>query len=262
MIKSGRSLIVWFAFPIAFVLATSGCASKKYVRQQVSPVHQQVAALQKQTNDKISYLNAKQDRDISQVNERIASTDQRVSQVAEAAQTAQGTASRAMDTAEANSGKIAETSTAVNELGAGVANALNYQLMERADVMFGFNEATLTPSAKKALDEIASKVQPTPRTVVELAGFTDPRGSRSFNYALSRRRAEAVQRYLVMQKVPVRNIHIVGLGKSTPPPDLEPENSLPANATRAQRYQADRRVQVRLFGAGNITTGTAGREQQ
>lgn len=253
MIKSGHSVIVWFAFPIAFAVATSGCATKKYVRNQVTPVHQQVAALQKQTNDKISYLNNKEERDISQVNERIASTDERVNQVAQAAQQAQGTASRAMDTADANSTKI-------SDLGAGVANALNYQLMEKEDVMFGFNQATLTPAAKQALDAIVTKAQAAPRTVIELAGFCDPRGSKNYNFALSRRRAEAVQRYLVLQKIPPRLIHIVGMGKDTPPSDLEPENSVPSGASKAERYQAARRVQVRLFGAGDITTGTASRQ--
>ena len=253
LIKSGHSLIVWTAFPIALVLATSGCATKKYVRQQVTPVHQQVASLQKQTNDKIAYLNNKEERDISQVNERISSTDERVNQVAEAARQAQGTASRAMDTADANTGKI-------TDLGTNVANALNYQLMEKADVMFGFNQATLTPAAKRALDQIAEKAKATPRTVVELAGFTDPRGSKNYNFGLSRRRAEAVQRYLVLQNVPPRSIHIVGMGKDTPPSDLEPDTSVPAGANRAERYQAARRVHVRLFGAGDIT-GTASRQQ-
>jgi outer membrane protein OmpA-like peptidoglycan-associated protein len=255
MIKSENSVIAWIAFPIALALATSGCATKKYVRQQVSPVHQQVAALQKSTNDKITYLNNKQERDMSQVNERISTVDQRVTQVAEATQQAQGTASRAMETAEANSGKI-------STLASGVANALNYQLADRADVMFAFNKSALTPQAKKTLDEIVAKAQAMPRSVIELAGFTDPRGSRYFNFGLSRRRAEAVQRYLVMQKIPLRNIHMVGFGKDTPPADLQPENAVPAGATRAERYQAERRVQIRLFGAGDITEGTASREQQ
>jgi len=255
MIKSGNSVIAWIAFPVALALATSGCATKKYVRQQVSPVHQQVAALQKSTDDKIAYVNNKHDRDISQVNERVSTVDQRVSQVAEATQQAQGTASRAMETADSNSGKI-------STLASGVANALNYQLTDRADVMFGFDKATLTPQAKQTLDGIVAKAQGLPRSVIELAGFTDPRGSREHNYELSRRRAEAVQRYLVMQKIPPRSIHIVGMGKNAPPADLAHENPVSANAGRQERYQADRRVQIRLFGAGNITDGTASREQQ
>jgi outer membrane protein OmpA-like peptidoglycan-associated protein len=255
MIKSGNSVIAWIAFPIALALATSGCATKKYVKQQVAPVHKQVAALEKQTNDKISFLNNKVDRDISATNERISTVDQRVTQVAEATQQAQGTASRAMETADANTGKI-------TTLQSNVANALNYQLTDRADVFFAFDKAELTSKAKQTLNEIIAKAQTMPRSVIEIAGFTDPRGSRNWNYALSRRRAQSVERYLVMQKVPPRSISIVGLGKLTPPSDFQPENPVPAGASRAARYQGDRRVQVRLFGAGDLSGGTASREQE
>ena len=258
MIKSGHTLMRWIAFPIALTLAMSGCATKKYVRQQVSPVHQQVATLEKTTNDKVAYLHHQEERDISAVNERISTTDEQVAQVAQAAQLAQGTASRAMTQAEENSGKIEENSTALTNLKTGVTNALNYQLVDRADVMFGFNKSTLTPTGKRALDEIVDKAQTVPRTVIEVAGFADPVGTKSYNFALSRRRAEAVQRYLVERNVPVRSIHIVGFGEEAPPTDFQPENP-PANGSRAARYQMARRAQVRLFAAGDLDP--AGQQQ-
>jgi len=37
MIKSGHSLIWRIGVPVTLVLATSGCATKKYVRTQVAP---------------------------------------------------------------------------------------------------------------------------------------------------------------------------------------------------------------------------------
>jgi methyl-accepting chemotaxis protein len=116
MIKSKRNSMWVIAGSIALVLATSGCATKKFVRQQVNPVKQDLASFQQKTNDQISYLDTQQKRDISQVNERIATTDQRVSQVAAVAQQAQGTASRAMDMSNANSARIAQTSAAVDTL--------------------------------------------------------------------------------------------------------------------------------------------------
>src|SRR5262245_1376743 len=112
------------AFAAALALAASGCASKKYVSQQIHPVNQRVDQLQKQTQDQITYLNNKQQRDISQVNERIATTDQKVTQLAGAVQQAQGTASRAMEASDANSTKIEATNNAVSTLAAGVANSL------------------------------------------------------------------------------------------------------------------------------------------
>jgi outer membrane protein OmpA-like peptidoglycan-associated protein len=262
MIKSGKNLVCMVIVPVTLVLVTSGCATKKYVRMQVNPVNQRVSHLETRTNQQIAAVSSKEQSDISQVNERISTTDQRVTQVAAAAQQAQGTASRAMDEATANSEKVAANSAAINTLESGVANALNYQLVEKADVTFALNKSILTPEAKIALDQVASKMQTLPRAVVELVGFTDQSGSKNYNLALSRRRAEAVQRYLVMQKVAPRDIKIVGLGEETAPEGLEAElQAVDPNPSRAAVNRLARRVHIRVFGAGDITKGSAGRSQ-
>lgn len=263
MINLGKSLVWGLGLPIALTLATSGCATKKYVSQQIAPVNQRVAKLEKTTNDKIAVLKAKEERDVSQLNERMSTTEQHLAQVASTAEQAQGTASRAMQESQANAEKISANAGAIGALGTGVANALNYQLVERADVTFAFGKATLTPEAKMALDQIATKMASMPRAVVELAGFTDRIGSANFNLALSRRRAEAVQRYLVSQKVPLRSIHIVGMGKEAPPENLVADlSAISPNPTKAERDRLARRVHIRVFGAGDITEGTASRIQQ
>jgi outer membrane protein OmpA-like peptidoglycan-associated protein len=262
MVNLGKSLVLGVGIPIALSLATSGCATKKYVARQITPVNQKVAALDKSTKEKVAYLNSKEESDISQVNERISTTDQKLSQVAATAQAAQGTAARAMEEADANSSKIEANSTAISTLGTGVANALNYQLVEKADVTFAFNKAILTPEAKLALDQVALKVAGLPRAVVELTGFTDTVGSKNYNLALSRRRAEAVQRYLVLAKVPLRNIHIVGLGEEAPPEGLTADlSAVDANPTKAQLHRLARRVNIRVFGAGDISAGTGSGQQ-
>ena len=143
-----RTSTIWMVAVPVLVMATSGCATKKFVRQQVNPVNTRVSQLEKSTNDKIAYLDKKEQRDISQVNERIASTDEKVAQVATIAQQAQGTAARAMESADANSAKISENATATSTLASGVANALNYQLVEKGDVTFAFNKTTLTAADK------------------------------------------------------------------------------------------------------------------
>lgn len=258
-----KSLLWMIAVPISLVLASSGCATKKYVRNQVTPVNQRVSQLETKTNERVAYLNNKEQSDISQVNERIATTDQQVAQVAAAVQEAQGTASRAMSAAEENDTKIATNSTAIDTLTSGVANALNYQLVEKADVTFAFNKATLTPEAKTALDQVAQKAQGLPRVVVELAGFTDKIGSENYNLALSRRRAQAVQRYLVGQKVPLRDIHIAGFGEEAPPEGLTADlEMLDPHPSQKELNRLARRVSVRVYGAGDITQGAASRSQQ
>src|SRR5215472_10092745 len=137
MIKSGQGLIWTAAVPVILALATSGCASKKYVSQQISPLKQKMSQDEAKNNDRFAWLTNQQKNDMSQVSERIATTDQRVAEVASAVQKAQGTASRAMEEADSNRQSI-------STLQSGVANALNYQLVEKADVLFAFGKATLT----------------------------------------------------------------------------------------------------------------------
>jgi outer membrane protein OmpA-like peptidoglycan-associated protein len=261
MIKSGRGLIWMIGIPIALLLAASGCATKKYVSQQVAPVNQRLSQFEKQTNDRLAWLNNREQTDMSRLNERIATTDQRVSQLSSAVQHAQGTASRAMEEADTNKTGISANSTAISTLESNVANSLNYQLVEKADITFGFDKAVLTPEARLALDQIVSKVQSMPRAVVELSGFTDPIGSKEYNLALSRRRAWAVQRYLVEHKVSPRSIHVVGMGKEMPPDVLEADlQTINPNPSRAELNRLARRVHIRVFGAGDITS--ASRSQQ
>jgi outer membrane protein OmpA-like peptidoglycan-associated protein len=235
------------------VLTSSGCATKKYVNQQVSPVNQRLSQFEQQTNDRLAWLNNKQATDMAQVHDRIAATDKRLSQVAQVANNAQA---GIVQLNEANSAsRSTEEMEIANAANSAVATALNYRLIDKADVTFGFNKADLTPSAKATLDGIVSKFQSSPRGVVELAGFTDPIGSSNYNLGLSRRRAWAVQRYLVERNVPTRSIHIVGLGEDKPPQDLA---STYSESTGGRNdYRRDRRVNVRLFGAGEIA-GTSG----
>jgi outer membrane protein OmpA-like peptidoglycan-associated protein len=250
------------AVPI-LVLATSGCATKRYVRQNMNTVNAKVDKLEKHTNDKIAYLDNKLNTEMSQANEHIATAYQKATQAMDAAQQAQGTASRAMEESEANAAKISANVEATNTLASGVANALNYQLVDQGDVLFAFGKSNLTPAGKTALDAIVQKYQSLPRGVIEIAGFTDPVGSASFNLALSRRRAQTVERYLVNQKVPLRAINIVGLGKEMPPAPFAPDQARKdAATTRAERHQLARRVHLNVYGAGDITQGTASRSEE
>lgn len=244
MIKRQHNLAWLIAVPLTALLAITGCATKKYARAQVAPVRQQLAQYETQTNDKIATVWNQQKSDMSQVNERLSTTELKLSDTT-------NTASRAMQQATANSTGIQANATAISTLASGVANAMNYKLVDKADVMFGFNKSALTPQAKTILDQVVSKVQAQPRSIVELAGFTDKIGSKDYNLALSRRRAEAVQRYLVRQNVPLRAIHIIGLGEEAPPQGLEAEAAT-AGAKRAELNRLARRVQVQIYGAGDI----------
>jgi len=247
----GRRFAGLLGLLIGVVLATSGCASKKFVSRQIAPVNQRLNQFEKQTNDRIAWMNNKQKNDISQLNERLATTDMKVNEVAQAAQQAQGSASRAME--EATKTRAAN-SEAISKLESNLNESMNYRLVDSANVMFAFNKATLTPQARATLDEAIAKFQSAPRGVVELEGFTDHSGSSNYNLGLSRRRAWAVQRYLVDHKVPLRSIHLIGMGEGQPAEGIEGGR---ARSAREERNRSERRVTIRIFGAGEIASASA-----
>ena len=102
-----------------------------------------------------------------------------------------------------------------------------------------------------------------PRSVIELRGYTDKIGSVNYNLALSRRRAEAVARYLAEQNIPLRDINTIGLGIQDPPKSLTAGVELvPPNASPAEIRRLSRRVYIRVYAPATSIAGEAARQEQ
>ena len=246
------------AAAILFLLAASGCATKKYVGQQIHVVDQRLTQVQTQSNEKME----KQQGEISYLNERVVTTDNKLSAVANTAQQANETAGQALQQAQTNSTAI-QAGTALLEAHSTelvkLASNFNYTVAETGNVTFAFNQWKLTAEAKAALDLIIQKAMATPRPMIEVLGYTDDTGPASYNLTLSRRRAEAVARYLVQNNIPLKNISLLGLGEEQTPQLLaaEVENFQP-NASKAELRGLARRVCVRLYTPGaNATAANA-----
>jgi OOP family OmpA-OmpF porin len=113
-----------------------------------------------------------------------------------------------------------------------------YTVANEKTVTFKFDSDELTNEAISKLDDIAGWVVSTGgRYLIEIEGFTDGIGTEKYNFGLSERRSESVQRYLVSKNVPLYRISIVGLGKTNPVAD---------NATAKGREQ-NRRVEIRVL---------------
>jgi outer membrane protein OmpA-like peptidoglycan-associated protein len=220
-------------------LVSTGCATKKYVQQQVTPVQQRIEEFDKKQTQALAQLEAKQDKDVSRVEERAMTADNKAVDAARAAQLADQKAAQAADAAQ-NATKLAQADQAkLGDLSETIRNIDNYKLVHSEDFLFGFNRYTLKPEEKAKLDQIVQKVSGLKRYAIEVEGFTDKTGSAEYNLALSRRRADTVVRHLVAQGIPVRRISMVGLGPQQPAPA--------AQNTRAARQQ-QRRVVVRVYG--------------
>ncbi|MBV9725477.1 MAG: OmpA family protein [Gammaproteobacteria bacterium] len=102
------------------------------------------------------------------------------------------------------------------------------------DVLFDTGAATLKPGADLSLDRLATYLKAHPQTKVSIEGHTDSRGSEEYNEELSKRRADAVAKALVVRGVSADALSTVGRGKGYP---------VATNDTDAGRQQ-NRRVEI------------------
>ena len=212
---------------VGAMLATVGCASKNYVRQQTTPLINKTNELDdltaKNTKD-IKDVDARAQAGIQQVQAKADEVDQKALAAGQQATQAQSSADSAMHR--------------VDTLQNTVVNLDNYRVVTETAVHFGFNKDGLTKQAKDALDQLANDVPNAKGYIVTVEGGTDSVGSADYNYDLSQRRANSVIQYLAStHNIPAYKIYLIGLGKDKP---------VESNKTSAGRAK-NRRVDVRLM---------------
>lgn len=83
-------------------------------------------------------------------------------------------------------------------------------------VLFAFDESDLSSTAKNNLDKLVNVLDEHAQTNIEIQGYTDSKGSDSYNQALSERRAITVSNYIITKKVDASRITVVGYGETLP----------------------------------------------
>src|SRR5215475_10005337 len=210
----------------AALLLLGGCATKKYVAQRVDPVNSKVDQVDKNQQGTQKQLEADEPK-ISAADEKATAADARA-----------GDALNRADEASKKSDTVRDQLR--GELNDRIANLDDYKSAQDVTVLFKFNSSVLTDDAKTELDQLTSSVGSLKRYFIAIQGFTDKTGAPEYNLELSRRRAEAVQTYLIAKhSVPVYRIQIVGLGHDKPVNDEK---------TRSDR-EKNRRVEVIIFSA-------------
>jgi OmpA-OmpF porin, OOP family len=218
----------------ATMLASIGCTTKNYVRQQTTP-------LINKTNE-LDDLTAKNSKDIKDVDQRAQAGIQAVQAQAAAVDQKALAAGSEADKAQLSANNATQR---VDVLTNAVVNLDNYRPVVETAVHFGFNRDNLTKEAKEAIDQLASSVATTKGYIITVEGATDSVGSADYNYDLSQRRANAVIQYLAAEKsVPAYKIYLIGLGKDKP---------VDSNKTADGRAK-NRRVDIRLM--TNTGSGT------
>jgi len=223
--------------PVAVALLalfTASCATKKYVQTKVvAPLEAKITGVNKKADDnatQITEVDRKAEAGISEASTKADNANQAAGKADKDAQDAQGTAQRGVE----------EATRVARDLD----NVDNYQQVKTEAVLFRFNRSDLTTEEKQKLDEIAQSVASMKHFAIEVMGYTDKTGPSAYNLELSRRRADAVVRYLTEEhKIPLVKIHLLGYGSDSP---AQPNN------TREGRKQ-NRRVEVRIL-APQIST--------
>jgi peptidoglycan-associated lipoprotein len=193
----------------------TGCATKKWVNEQVSSFGQV-------TNTKIHEVQDSVEANQKSISELSAKQAALETEVAKLSDTAKDALMRAEKANKLAKGKfLYEETMAVN------------------DVTFNFNRASLTDDAKAALDAFTAKVRGiTQNAYVEIQGHTDNIGSEAYNLKLGEKRAETVMHYLNMELgVPLFRMNATSYGEYKPIAD---------NSTKAGRA-ANRRVTLVVF---------------
>jgi len=219
-----KRLTLLAAVTAVVALTCAGCATKKYVRNQVS---ERVTPLEHRTGE-LEETSRRNTQDIGRLSADI--TDVRGK-----ADRAQSQADTALNRADQANTRVTGAERTVSDLR---ANLDSYTLQNTASVRFNFDSYELTPEAKDALNQLASQIKDRDNFILEIQGFADWVGSDAYNNQLTQRRADAVRRYIAEQhNIALFRMHILGFGEVRPVAD---------NKTPEGRAE-NRRVEIRLL---------------
>jgi OmpA-OmpF porin, OOP family len=108
------------------------------------------------------------------------------------------------------------------------------------EILFDVDQSVLKPGGMQQLTRVAEFLRQNPDRNVLVEGHTDSTAPDSYNLALSQRRANAVEEFLITQGVEPTRIMATGYGEQLP---------IASNDTAAGR-QANRRVEIVVLDAG------------
>lgn len=114
--------------------------------------------------------------------------------------------------------------------------------MKENMVNFAFDSSNLTSSAMANLDKLVQVLSNNPDTNINIYGYTDSKGSDSYNLSLSDRRAAAVKSYMMSKGIASSRMMTMGMGEQDP---------IASNDTDAGRAE-NRRVEFAITANENM----------
>ena len=118
------------------------------------------------------------------------------------------------------------------------------------NVLFSTGRSDLKPGAVSALDKLVSFLNQYPDRNAVIEGHTDNVGSSASNQALSQRRADSVNTYLVQHGIQSQRLNASGMGEDQPVANNETENG----------RQQNRRVEIIIDNPPMVATAMNSQE--
>jgi outer membrane protein OmpA-like peptidoglycan-associated protein len=200
-------------------------ASKAYVRRNLQPIQDRVNEL-----DEITASQAKMIRDVDTnaqhgiklASDKAQEADQHATDAGRQAQMAQEIATKA--------------NTRLATVEPLLSNIDEYKTANQTEIRFRRGQSGLRKDDKQSLDEVAELVKGQHGYVIEVQGFYS--GPRQVAIAASRRIADSVVRYLVLDReIPAYRIYVIGMGNT----------SANEGERRAARHPSAGRVEVSVL---------------
>ena len=190
-------------------------ARKKWVKRQIDPINDRLTELDE--------VNARNARDIKDVDARAQAGIQRAQSSADAANQMAMSASSQAQNANSTAQQASQRVDNIN----GTVNGLDqYHQITEAEITFRPGSSTLSSDSKAKLDQLAASLTGRQGYIVEMEAHAP--GAGSVGIQSSERLADAIKRYLVTEhQIPVYRMHSVALGNemamNSANPDQKPE---------------------------------------
>ncbi len=105
----------------------------------------------------------------------------------------------------------------------------NINLIMPGNITFPSNGSDLRADFYNVLDSVALVLEEFDKTIIAVAGYTDSKGSDSYNQQLSQKRAQSVASFLQNKKINPARIEVIGFGEANPVADNSTEQGRAMN---------------------------------
>jgi len=121
-------------------------------------------------------------------------------------------------------------------------SATEIKISLQGEILFDFDKANIRPAAESTLAQVARVIQsyPKPRTLIE--GYTDSKGSDSYNAKLSARRALSVKNWFAQHGISPATMETRGWGSAKP----VASNKRLDGSDNPEGRQKNRRVEITI----------------